>query len=46
MKVEYEPPAVREIGRVHELTMLQDKDYGATDGFSFQGQSIGNSSQV
>jgi hypothetical protein len=45
MKMQYEPPVVREIGQVHELTM-QDKSFGVSDGFTLQGQPIANSSQI
>lgn len=38
---EYEAPTIAEIGTLHELT-LQGKQFGATDGFTFQGQSITN----
>jgi hypothetical protein len=46
MDVQYESPEVREVGRVHELTM-QDKVFGVSDGVDITvgGQTIGNSSQ-
>jgi hypothetical protein len=43
MDVRYEPPVLEEIGSLHELT-LQDKKYGSTDGFTFQGVPITNNS--
>ncbi|HEV3477913.1 MAG TPA: lasso RiPP family leader peptide-containing protein [Gaiellaceae bacterium] len=39
----YEAPTVRVVGSVHELTQV-DKKYGPTDGYTFQGVSITNSS--
>lgn len=39
----YEAPALAEIGSLNELT-LQNKDFGASDGFTFQGNPISNSS--
>jgi hypothetical protein len=43
MDTGYEPPVLEEIGSLHELT-LQDKTYGSTDGFTFQGVPITNNS--
>jgi hypothetical protein len=41
----YEAPALRLLGSVPELTQqLQDKKFGPTDGFTFQGISITNAS--
>jgi hypothetical protein len=40
---EYEPPILKTLGTVHDLT-LGDKKYGPTDGFTFQGVAITNSS--
>ena len=40
----YERPAVRVLGSVGELTLMQDKKWGATDGFTFQGVPIANAS--
>ncbi len=41
----YEPPELRVLGGVPELTQqLQDKKFGATDGFTFMGISIANAS--
>lgn len=39
----YTRPTVVELGSVAELT-LQDKDVTGDDGFTFQGQTIGNAS--
>jgi hypothetical protein len=39
----YEPPNLRVVGSVHELTQT-DKKYGPTDGYTFQGVSITNAS--
>lgn len=36
----YEPPALRVIGSVAELTLGCDKQLGGSDGFTFMGQSI------
>jgi hypothetical protein len=36
----YEPPALAEVGTLHELTLGCDKTFGETDGFTFQGQAI------
>jgi hypothetical protein len=36
----YEPPALRVLGSVQELTQGCDKQYGSSDGFTFNGQSI------
>jgi hypothetical protein len=36
----YEPPALRVIGSVAELTLGCDKKYGSSDGFTFMGDSI------
>ena len=38
--VAYEPPAVRVLGTVAELTQNCDKRLGGSDGFTFMGQSI------
>ena len=41
----YEAPALRLLGSVPALTQqLQDKKFGATDGFTFMGQAITNAS--
>ena len=39
----YEPPSLKVMGTVHDLT-LSNKDYGASDGFTFQGVDITNAS--
>jgi hypothetical protein len=36
----YTPPALEVLGSVHELTLLQDKIFGPTDGFTFNGIPI------
>ena len=36
----YEPPAIDVIGSVAELTLGCDKQYGTSDGFTFQGSAI------
>jgi hypothetical protein len=36
----YEPPTLRLIGSVAELTLNCDKKYGSADGFTFGGISI------
>ena len=41
---DYEPPAIRTLGSVHGLTLMPDKQYGASDGFTFMGVSITNAS--
>ena len=43
-KAEYEAPRLSVLGSVHDLTLLQNKKYGYTDGFAFQGTSITNAS--
>jgi hypothetical protein len=40
----YEAPVLSLLGTVHELTELQDKRWGETDGFTFQGVPIANAS--
>jgi hypothetical protein len=40
----YEAPALTVLGKVERLTETQDKKYGASDGFTFMGVSITNSS--
>jgi hypothetical protein len=39
---QYEAPALEVLGTVHELTLLQDKMVGPTDGFTFMGIPITN----
>jgi hypothetical protein len=36
----YEAPCLSLIGSVHELTLGCDKDWGSSDGFTFQGSPI------
>ena len=36
----YEPPALRVLGSVQELTQGCDKTLGDSDGFTFNGQAI------
>lgn len=38
----YEPPVIVELGTLHELTRLQNKDFGSSDGYQFQGNDIMN----
>ncbi len=40
---QYEPPTVRIIGSIRELT-LTDKKYGPTDGYTLMGVAISNAS--
>jgi hypothetical protein len=40
----YEPPSVRVLGSVGELTLITDKKYGSSDGYAFLGVSITNAS--
>jgi hypothetical protein len=40
----YEAPKLTVLGSVHGLTQVQDKKYGHSDGFTFQGISITNAS--
>jgi hypothetical protein len=42
--VSYEPPSIRVLGSVHALTQTQNKNFGPTDGFTFQGSPIANTS--
>lgn len=42
--VSYEPPAVRVLGGVGELTQIQVKKYGRTDGFTYNNIQIANAS--
>jgi hypothetical protein len=41
---QYEPPRLQVLGTVEVLTELQDKKYGATDGYTFMGVAITNAS--
>jgi hypothetical protein len=36
----YVPPAIRVVGSVAELTLGCDKQFGSSDGFTFQGNAI------
>jgi hypothetical protein len=36
----YEAPELAELGTLYELTLGCNKDYGSSDGFTFQGQAI------
>jgi hypothetical protein len=40
--LQYEAPALEVLGTVHELTLIQDKMFGPTDGYSFNGIPITN----
>jgi hypothetical protein len=40
----YEAPKVRELGSLHTLTQMPNKNFGATDGFTFQGIPIATTS--
>jgi hypothetical protein len=40
----YEAPTLKVVGSVSELTLQQDKKFGASDGFTFMGISITNAS--
>jgi hypothetical protein len=42
--VSYEAPRLTELGSLSELTLVQDKKLGHSDGFTFMGQSITNAS--
>jgi hypothetical protein len=41
-KQTYTTPELKVHGSVEDLTLLQDKDTGPTDGFTFQGVPIAN----
>ena len=36
----YEPPSLRILGSIHELTLGCDKKLGSSDGNTFSGQAI------
>jgi len=36
----YEPPALRVLGTVEEMTQYCDKRLGGSDGFTFMGQPV------
>jgi hypothetical protein len=38
----YEAPVLSELGSVHALTLDQNKDFGVSDGFKFQGVPVTN----
>ena len=38
----YEAPKIRLLGSVHALTQAQNKNFGPSDGFNFQGTPIMN----
>jgi hypothetical protein len=38
----YEAPVLSVLGTVHTLTLDQNKDYGVSDGFKFQGIPVTN----
>jgi hypothetical protein len=40
---QYEPPTVRVMGSIRELTLM-DKKYGPTDGYTLMGVAISNAS--
>jgi hypothetical protein len=40
----YDAPKLVVIGSVRDLTLTQDKKFGASDGFTFMGIPISNSS--
>jgi hypothetical protein len=42
----YDPPALEVLGTVHQLTLIQDKTLGPTDGFTFNGIPIMNTPPV
>jgi hypothetical protein len=45
MDRKYEKPVVKEIGSLHELTLIQNKDYNpVSDGFQFQHQNVNDAS--
>lgn len=46
VKNSYEPPRLEDIGSLQQLTLvdLQDKDFGPTDGFTFNNIAISNAS--
>jgi hypothetical protein len=42
--VPYVPPALHVLGRIEKLTEVHYKQFGSTDGFTYQGQAITNAS--
>jgi hypothetical protein len=43
-EIVYEAPKLEVLGSIYELTELQDKTFGPTDGYTFQGTPIANAS--
>lgn len=43
-KKDYEPPKVKVLGTLHELTLTTDKRFNASDGLTFMGTPIGTNS--
>ncbi len=43
-KGDYQAPVLNVLGSLHSLTLLQDKTFGPTDGFTLQGVAITNAS--
>jgi hypothetical protein len=43
-KLQYEAPRIEVLGSVHALTQFQNKTWGQTDGYYFQGEPITNAS--
>ena len=43
-KPAYVAPALTVLGSLHALTMMQDKKFGYSDGFTFMGVDITNNS--
>jgi hypothetical protein len=41
---QYEAPTLKIVGSVYGLTLTRDKRFNATDGLTFMGTPIGNSS--
>jgi hypothetical protein len=36
----YTAPRLTQLGTLHELTLQSNKDFGGSDGFTFQGQPV------
>jgi hypothetical protein len=43
-KGDYQAPVLRVLGSLHSMTLVQDKTFGASDGFTFMGVAITNAS--
>jgi hypothetical protein len=43
-KGDYQAPVLQVLGSLHSMTLDQDKQFGASDGFTFMGASITNAS--